>query len=129
MGNFCSLFYFLFCFSLFIVFYENEMQKTIKYYRHYVAFATYVFIISLFQFMHPEWDATYSCIAEHNRTAISIHASRVGCNIFRLGISYHIKNFNSCIPSGMQRGNNYISGIDRRFQFMHPEWDATARFR
>ena len=38
-------------------------------------------------------------------------------------------DFNSCIPGGMQRVWVPEECCTMTFQFMHPGWDATARFR
>ena len=56
----------------------------------------------LFQSTHPVWDATASPRGRDRQTAISIHASRMGCDIEQQPISAF-----------------------REFQSTHPVWDAT----
>ena len=52
--------------------------------------------------MHPGWDATYNDNNAYTIVAISIHASRVGCNLFLCSKRSLRIYFNSCIPGGMQ---------------------------
>ena len=59
---------------------------------------------SQFQFMHPIRDATMSPIRLRISRSISIHASRNGCNFKNKKLFHIYRYFNSCTPSGVQRG-------------------------
>ena len=100
-----------------------------------------------FQSTHPVWDATGVGGFEHFIPAISIHASRMGCDmfVFYLGrtmrISIHASrmgcdqdqgsargrrfDFNPRIPYGMRPETNKLTAQNLIFQSTHPVWDAT----
>ena len=79
-----------------------------------------------FQSMHPVWDATGKPPGYVVRTTVSIHASRVGCDAFRVvllqrpEVSIHASRV----------GCDFVQDLSlthcRTFQSMHPVWDATA---
>ena len=83
--------------------------------------------VTSFQSTHPVWDATWARPWTRCPRSISIHASRMGCDVLvlllgdALPISIHASRM-GCDPPSMRRiraGN--------RFQSTHPVWDATAR--
>ena len=88
----------------------------------------YMISLLVFQFMHPLWDATLCQKKWSQSFWISIHASLMGCNRSITAVMLRTTDFNSCIPYGMQQVNvDYL--IDHyKFQFMHPLWDATAKY-
>ena len=110
----------------------------------------YMISLLVFQFMHPLWDATLCQKKWSQSFWISIHASLMGCNRsitavmlrttdFNSCIPYGMQpvddnsrtivtDFNSCIPYGMQLTHTFIYAKTLTFQFMHPLWDATAKY-
>ena len=102
---------------------------------------------SLFQSTHPVWDATGISDVSANVIYISIHASRMGCDLIhtvsqthviisihasRMGCDpacrvYHVRlmDFNPRIPYGMRRIDSDNSTASGEFQSTHPVWDAT----
>ena len=111
----------------------------------------YMISLLVFQFMHPLWDATLCQKKWSQSFWISIHASLMGCNRSITAVMLRTTDFNSCIPYGMQHiaysschnSTSYFNScipygmqrIDRinghyyaLFQFMHPLWDATAKY-
>ena len=110
----------------------------------------YMISLLVFQFMHPLWDATLCQKKWSQSFWISIHASLMGCNRsitavmlrttdFNSCIPYGMQpvfmqytelwfHFNSCIPYGMQRLIQMVRYLRMAFQFMHPLWDATAKY-
>ena len=104
---------------------------------------------NLFQSTHPVWDATPDkqsktprhAISIHasrmgcdhrrqhgrrRRTAISIHASRMGCDDNSNGRNDKCTNFNPRIPYGMRLGGRGGYTVIFGFQSTHPVWDATC---
>ena len=57
----------------------------------------------LFQSTHPVWDATRSYVTVGHWIAISIHASRMGCDAGRCRVRCFRCYFNPRIPYGMRR--------------------------
>ena len=88
----------------------------------------YMISLLVFQFMHPLWDATLCQKKWSQSFWISIHASLMGCNRSITAVMLRTTDFNSCIPYGMQPkgARTYLEGM--AFQFMHPLWDATAKY-
>ena len=100
-----------------------------------------------FQSTHPVWDATGVGGFEHFIPAISIHASRMGCDPPTFPTSYiscdfnpripygmrHVRilfgayhaHFNPRIPYGMRPETNKLTAQNLIFQSTHPVWDAT----
>ena len=64
-----------------------------------------------------------------NVPLISIHVPRDGRNHYQNTNRLRLHYFNSCIPCGMQQNTLSQKLSLEIFQFMHPVWDATARFR
>ena len=105
-------------------------------------------ILGIFQSTHPVWDATYAASVHSAAVKISIHASRMGCDLGDLrrrrhrAISIHASrmgcdvtifrafsssvNFNPRIPYGMRLTRALDSQRAVRFQSTHPVWDATT---
>ena len=83
-------------------------------------------VLSIFQSTHPVWDATNTQGQDAGAARISIHASRMGCdlNAFR-DCSRHY-NFNPRIPYGMRLIPAIRSSCFVTFQSTHPVWDATS---
>ena len=88
----------------------------------------YMISLLVFQFMHPLWDATLCQKKWSQSFWISIHASLMGCNRSITAVMLRTTDFNSCIPYGMQLLVPWILFIYGEFQFMHPLWDATAKY-
>ena len=104
-----------------------------------------------FQSTHPVWDATFENGVSNIRVGISIHASRMGCDLrgvrleARLGISIHAsrmgcdassrrrsqegEDFNPRIPYGMRPPPANCWKVPSVFQSTHPVWDATRTDR
>ena len=57
---------------------------------------------------------------------ISIHAPRVGCDVYRRNHSDFLTDFNPRTPRGVRRV--HVDKFHRAFQFQstHPAWGATA---
>ena len=88
----------------------------------------YMISLLVFQFMHPLWDATLCQKKWSQSFWISIHASLMGCNRSITAVMLRTTDFNSCIPYGMQPGRWAERHKRLPFQFMHPLWDATAKY-
>ena len=100
-----------------------------------------------FQSTHPVWDATTKAKPSYIKSLISIHASRMGCDLLTLPIhvrqliSIHasrmgcdttliaggleIRDFNPRIPYGMRLFFSPLPASLWTFQSTHPVWDAT----
>ena len=84
--------------------------------------------LHIFQFMHPLWDATTFFKKISHNNYISIHASLMGCNICQkkwsqsFWISIHASLMGCNVMTDTTNANTPI------FQFMHPLWDATAKY-
>ena len=88
----------------------------------------YMISLLVFQFMHPLWDATLCQKKWSQSFWISIHASLMGCNRSITAVMLRTTDFNSCIPYGMQQKSILTQVLRQKFQFMHPLWDATAKY-
>ena len=102
-----------------------------------------------FQSTHPVWDATGRLLKDVITLRVSIHASRMGCDIAsvaeaaaltvsihasRMGCDKHnnnnmddITSFNPRIPYGMRLKLSAAVGFVETFQSTHPVWDATSQ--
>ena len=78
-----------------------------------------------FQSTHPVWDATNLPPYIDERYLISIHASRMGCDLIVVSTPPIRQYFNPRIPYGMRLIPNYLISSDFVFQSTHPVWDAT----
>ena len=77
-----------------------------------------------FQSTHPVWDATSRTRFSAWSRVISIHASRMGCDL-RVRLRSSRWHFNPRIPYGMRPQTNDKVTIAFQFQSTHPVWDAT----
>ena len=82
-----------------------------------------------FQSTHPVWDATQIFERLGQAQYISIHASRMGCDVTTSWTTIPHFHFNPRIPYGMRRWWWRASMRCSVFQSTHPVWDATGRFR
>ena len=81
---------------------------------------------SAFQSTHPVWDATSKRRFDYPRIVISIHASRMGCDLGWASAGARIITyFNPRIPYGMRPLHEAAKQILGAFQSTHPVWDAT----
>ena len=104
--------------------------------------------ICRFQFTHPVWGATINNQYAKQRSDVSIHAPRVGCDMVQILLTLPIYRFNSRTPCGVRpQGSGVIFSISKvsihaprvgcdlegsiyilifiQFQFTHPVWGAT----
>ena len=65
--------------------------------------------------------------ADRIQKYMSIHASRVGCNVLRFHLYLIFRKFQFMHPGW--DATQYLGWVIRKkkFQFMHPGWDATPR--
>ena len=61
----------------------------------------------------------------HRLDAISIHASRMGCDWRSVHTSSRAAYFNPRIPYGMRHDHSEAVRYELAFQSTHPVWDAT----
>ena len=80
----------------------------------------------LFQSTHPVWDATDVVVSSDLVHGISIHASRMGCDLIHRLWCFGLEYFNPRIPYGMRQYPKLPSCSPDRFQSTHPVWDATC---
>ena len=80
----------------------------------------------IFQSTHPVWDATFARPSIRHALQISIHASRMGCDLGDLPDGFQILDFNPRIPYGMRPDQHCRPLRWHRFQSTHPVWDATT---
>ena len=83
----------------------------------------------VFQSTHPVWDATISEAAILLAGQISIHASRMGCDMLSRARSARTRHFNPRIPYGMRQKVRRLPAESKQFQSTHPVWDATTMRR
>ena len=83
----------------------------------------------VFQSTHPVWDATISEAAILLAGQISIHASRMGCDMLSRARSARTRHFNPRIPYGMRQKVRRLPAESKQFQYTHPVWDATTMRR
>ena len=81
-----------------------------------------------FQSTHPAWDVTTLATFADYICTISIHTSRMGCD---LDLAFRVKkyvDFNPHIPHGMWL--RLVISVHKMylFQSTHPAWDVTCRF-
>ena len=79
-----------------------------------------------FQSTLPVWGATASCMFWHRLTYISIHAPRVGSDIWKPWTSLPTPYFNPRSPCGERHGIAAAPESRRGFQSTLPVWGATA---
>ena len=82
----------------------------------------------VFQSTHPVWDATVRPFRAQRCRHISIHASRMGCDLRPCPSRPAAPYFNPRIPYGMRRWTVPSSVFSVLFQSTHPVWDATWAF-
>ena len=82
----------------------------------------------IFQSTHPVWGATTERIARATSSCISIHAPRVGCDIFVMDDHWTPKSFQSTHPvwgATLRPADPVLPAVE--FQSTHPVWGATRR--
>ena len=82
-----------------------------------------------FQSTLPVWGATASCMFWHRLTYISIHAPRVGSDIWKPWTSLPTPYFNPRSPCGERRRTICLTLRHTRFQSTLPVWGATMGIR
>ena len=80
----------------------------------------------LFQFSLPVWGATKSICTSKAPFYFSIHAPRMGSDIFCVSRKWRNKGFNSRSPHGERRISHNLKTKAANFQFSLPAWRATG---
>ena len=63
------------------------------------------FAMPLFQSTHPVWDATAIALPPFDKPPISIHAPRMGCDLYTRHLRHRFPYFNPRTPYGMRLQN------------------------
>ena len=103
---------------------ENFNPRTPRGVRHKRITARHSFLS--FQSTHPAWGATDSgkpCSVDFR---ISIHAPRVGCDIYPEASRIYVLYFNPRTPRGVRQSRERRERRKQAFQSTHPAWGATA---
>ena len=80
----------------------------------------------MFQFTHPVWGATEQWQRTLYMQDVSIHAPRVGCDLFRGGGNGNGQKFQFTHPVwGATFITSFFHFYYEMFQFTHPVWGAT----
>ena len=79
----------------------------------------------IFQSTPPGWEATYGITVRHTKHVISIHASRMGGDVYVSRITRSSDYFNPRLPDGRRLPASVVNNAHGVFQSTPPGWEAT----
>ena len=85
-----------------------------------------LFVDVIFQSTQPEWAATDKNLWTSSPSTISIHAARMGCDIWLPIVIKPPNDFNPRSPNGLRQRLAISRTLRLIFQSTQPEWAATA---